>query len=150
MSEKKLKMALIIAPLLLLILTFLLSNSFRYGVGMAFYHVFSNTSVSAPVELLEVVDNYNEICEDGYHLKTAEYPLYVHTHPIAHHAISLYLDFGFKFITDSFIGFRENNFHESLPYLKENINEKYLKNPHKISANSALLQAALMSEFAEF
>ena len=52
-------------------------------------------------------------------LKNAEYPIYVHTHPIASSAIKLYSDFGFKFITDPVVGYRENNLKDSLPYLKE-------------------------------
>ena len=83
-------------------------------------------------------------------LKAAEFPLYVHTHPIAHRAIKLYLDFGFKFITDPVIGYRANNFQDSLPYLKENMSEKYFGNLQTVRANPVLLEAALLNELAEF
>ena len=83
-------------------------------------------------------------------MKTAEYPVYVHTHPIADKAIRLYLDFGFKLITDPVVGYRENNLQESLPYLKEVLPENTYANLHIIAANPTLLKAARLSEFAEF
>ena len=83
-------------------------------------------------------------------MKNAEYPVYVHTHPIASRAIKLYSDFGFKLITDPVVGYRENNLQESLPYLKEVLSEKYYTNLQTVKANPALLEAALLNEFAEF
>ena len=83
-------------------------------------------------------------------MKNAEYPIYVHTHPIASTAIKLYADFGFKFITDPIIGYRNNNLPESLPYLKEVLSETDYANLQTVKANPALLEAALLSEFAEF
>jgi GNAT superfamily N-acetyltransferase len=83
-------------------------------------------------------------------LKNAEYPIYVHSHPIANRAIKLYSDFGFKLVTDSVIGFRENNLQESLPYLKEVLPEKAFQSLQTVKANAALLEAALLNELAEF
>ena len=83
-------------------------------------------------------------------MKNAEFPVYVHTHPIASKAIKLYSDFGFKLITDPAVGYRGNNLQESLPYLKELLSEKDYANLQTIKANPALLEAALLSEFAEF
>jgi len=83
-------------------------------------------------------------------LKNAEFPMYVHTHPIANRAIKLYSDFGFKLITDPVVGFRENNLQESLPYLKRKLPEKDFKNLQTIKANAELLKAALLSELSEF
>ena len=80
-------------------------------------------------------------------MKHAEYPLYVHTHPIARAAIKLYVDFGFQFITNPVIGYRKNNLQESLPYLKDVLSETSLQT---VKANPALLEAARLNEFAEF
>ena len=83
-------------------------------------------------------------------MRTAEYPVYVHTHPIANRAIKLYSDFGFKLITDPVVGYRQNDLHESLPYLKEALPAKDFENLQTTEANPELLEAALLSEFAEF
>ena len=83
-------------------------------------------------------------------MKNADYPVYVHTHPIAGKAIKLYYDFGFKFITDPVVGYRANNLQESLPYLREVLSKKDCADLQTTKANPALLQAALLSEFAEF
>ena len=83
-------------------------------------------------------------------LKNAEYPIYVHTHPIASSAIMLYSDFGFKFITDPVVGYRENNLKDSLPYLKEVLPERDYDKIKTTNANQALLEAALLNELAEF
>ena len=83
-------------------------------------------------------------------LENAKFPVYAHTHPIANRAIGLYSDFGFKLITDPVVGYRENNLQESLPYLKETLPEKVYANLQTTKANSALLEAALLREMAEF
>ena len=81
-------------------------------------------------------------------MKNSDYPIYLHTHPIAAKAIKLYSDFGFKFVTDSTVGYRSNNLQESLPYLKEALRDS--ANLQTVKANPALLEAALLSEYAEF
>ena len=53
------------------------------------------------------------------------YPIYLHTQPGSFRAIKLYTDFGFKILTDEKIGNRENNYKESLKYLKYFMKEKY-------------------------
>jgi len=83
-------------------------------------------------------------------LKNAEYPIYVHTHLIASSAIKLYSDFGFKFITDPVVGYRENNLKDSLPYLKEVLPARDYDKIKTTNANTALLEAALLNELAEF
>ena len=86
----------------------------------------------------------------GEVLKTAEYPVYVHTHPIAHRAVKLYSDFGFKLLTDPEIGYRKNDLNESLPYLQEVLPEKDYAGLQFAKANKEFLAAAMSSEFAEF
>jgi len=86
----------------------------------------------------------------GEVLTNAEFPIYVHTHPIANRAIKLYSDFGFKLITDPIVGYRENNLQESLPYLKEVLPKNDFENLQTTKANPALLEAALLNELAEF
>jgi GNAT superfamily N-acetyltransferase len=83
-------------------------------------------------------------------LRTVGFPLYVHTHPIAYKAVKLYSDFGFKLITDPAVGYRENNLQESLPYLKKVLPDKEYARLMTTKANHALLEAALLSETAEF
>jgi len=83
-------------------------------------------------------------------LRNTAFPVYVHTHPIAYRALKLYSDFGFKLITDPIVGYRENNLQESLPYLKNVLSEKDYANLQTVQANTALLEAALLNEFAEF
>ena len=83
-------------------------------------------------------------------MKKAEFPVYVHTHPLASRAIKLYSDFGFRLITDPVIGYRENNLQDSLPYLKKVLPQKDFEKLRKTNANSALLEAALLNELAEF
>ena len=83
-------------------------------------------------------------------MKNAECPVYVHTHPTATKAIKLYSDFGFKFITDPVVGYRENNLQESLPYLEKMLSERGHTGLKTVKANPALLKSALLSKFAEF
>ncbi|MCL1917284.1 MAG: GNAT family N-acetyltransferase [Peptococcaceae bacterium] len=86
----------------------------------------------------------------GEVLKNAEFPIYIHTHPIANRAIKLYSDFGFKLITDPVVGYRRNNLQEGLRYLKKVLPEKDFLNLQMTKANPALLEAASFSELAEF
>ena len=55
------------------------------------------------------------------------YPIYLHTQPGSFRAIKLYTDFGFKILTDEKIGNRENNYLESLKYLKYFMKDNYNK-----------------------
>jgi len=83
-------------------------------------------------------------------LRNAVYPVYVHTHPIAHRAVKLYSDFGFKLITDPVVGYRKNNLQESLPYLRQALPKKDYAGLRFTEADEELLTATLLSEFAEF
>ena len=54
-------------------------------------------------------------------LAEKDYPVYLHTHPSSFRAIKLYTDFGFSFLSDPVIGYRNNDLYECLPIL-----EKYI------------------------
>ena len=83
-------------------------------------------------------------------LRNTEFPVYVHSHPIAYRAVKLYSGFGFKLITDPIVGYRINNLQDGLLYLKEVLPEKDYMALQTTKANPALLEAALLSELAEF
>ena len=83
-------------------------------------------------------------------MKNAELPVYAHTHTEASRAVKLYSDFGFELIIDPIVGYRENNLQESLPYLKKSLSKKDYANLRMTQASAALLEAALLNEFAEF
>jgi len=83
-------------------------------------------------------------------LKHTTFPVYVHTHPIATRAIRLYSEFGFKFVSDSVVGYWENNLQEGLAYLKEVLSEKDFEQLQTTTANPSSLEATLLSELAEF
>ena len=57
-------------------------------------------------------------------LKDDDYPVYLHTQPSSFKAIGLYSNIGFKIVTNKTIGYRENNYKECLPILKQFIKEK--------------------------
>jgi len=86
----------------------------------------------------------------GEVMKNAEFPVYLHTHPIATKAIKVYSDLGFQLITDPVIGYRKNDLEESLPCLKANMPEHVFDKLQTTTATKALLEAALLSEMAEF
>jgi GNAT superfamily N-acetyltransferase len=83
-------------------------------------------------------------------LKTAQYPVYLHTQPTSIRAIKLYSDFGFKLITDPIIGSRVNNISESLPFMKKVMPEEYFSRLQFTKADDALLRAVRSSEVSEF
>ena len=83
-------------------------------------------------------------------LNNAVFPVYAHTHPIASRAIKLYSDFGFKLITDSVVGYRNNDLQESLSYLGNVLLPKDFENLQTTKANPDLLEVALLRELAEF
>lgn len=47
-----------------------------------------------------------------------DYPVYLHTQAGSYRAIHLYRDFGFAVLTDPMIGARNNQFDQSVPYLR--------------------------------
>jgi GNAT superfamily N-acetyltransferase len=83
-------------------------------------------------------------------LRNTDYPVYLHTQPTSARAIKLYSDFGFKFITNPVVGFRENNLAESLPILKKVMPEVDFAALRTVQAPVAFLEAAKSSEIAEF
>jgi len=86
----------------------------------------------------------------GEVLKSAQFPVYLHTHPIAYRAIKCYSDLGFRFITDPVVGYRENDLEKSLPCLREVMPEAVFRNLQTTRATGELLEAARMNETAEF
>ncbi len=54
-----------------------------------------------------------------------EFPVYLHTQPGSFRAIKIYSDFGFKILTDDFIGTRKNNYKESIKFLKHFMKQYY-------------------------
>lgn len=61
-------------------------------------------------------------------------PIYLHTHPTSERAIKLYLDFGFRFLNDPWIGKRFNAF----PQISSELASKF---PITLQAAKASLQA---------
>jgi hypothetical protein len=64
--------------------------------------------------------------------------------------VKLYSDFGFKLITDPFVGYRRNDLSESLTYLKEILPKSSYAGLQFAKANEELLTAALITKVAEF
>ena len=83
-------------------------------------------------------------------MRNVDEPVYLHTHPTANKAIKLYSDFGFKFVIDSTVGYRKNILEKAYLYLRELLSKKGYSDLPTIKANPALLEAALLDEFAEF
>lgn len=81
-----------------------------------------------------------------------DYPVFLHTHPTSYRAIKLYTDFGFRFLsTPDKIGYRKNDYKESLPYLKKHMPEEvYSRLESNLSAPKCLLEAALMTDYEQF
>ena len=52
-------------------------------------------------------------------LQQKDLPIYLHTQPSSFRAIGLYSDFGFKIVTNQSIGYRNNDYKEALPILKQ-------------------------------
>ena len=82
-------------------------------------------------------------------LKKNDYPIYLHTHPSSFRAIKLYSDFGFSFVSDPIIGFRNNDLYECLPILEKYIPEKDFRNLKITRATNELLEAASSSKTLE-
>ena len=62
----------------------------------------------------------------------------------------MYTDFGFAFLTDKRIGYRENGLEESLPVLMRYMPEEDYKRLRFRSAPESFLEAVLSSEINEF
>lgn len=57
-------------------------------------------------------------------LNDDDYPVFLHTQPGSFRAIGLYSAFGFKIITNKIIGYRKNEYKESLPILKQHMTKE--------------------------
>jgi GNAT superfamily N-acetyltransferase len=87
----------------------------------------------------------------GELLKTARYPIYLHTQPTSVCALKLYSDLGFALIkAPSIIGHRKNGLTESLPYMQKTMNKKDYANLKFVEADHNLHKAASSSKFSEF
>lgn len=83
-------------------------------------------------------------------LKEEDYPIFLHTQPASFRAIGLYSSFGFKIITNEVIGYRENNYKESLPILKQFMNEESFNKLEFIEAPPSFDEAAKSSKISQF
>lgn len=85
-------------------------------------------------------------------LKPEDYPVFLHTHPSCFRAIKLYADFGFHPLrAPEKIGFRQNDYQESLPYLRECMPGAFFEAlPEALDAPDCLLKAAASSPMEEF
>ncbi|MDN5215995.1 GNAT family N-acetyltransferase [Fulvivirgaceae bacterium BMA12] len=61
-------------------------------------------------------------------LKSADYPVYLHTQPESYRAIKLYSDFGFYLLSDDKFGPRKNDLEDCWPILKKYMPEKDFQN----------------------
>ena len=82
--------------------------------------------------------------------KDTQTPIYLHTQPTSMRAIKLYLDFGFKLITDPVIGHRKNDLDENLKLFYTILPKDNFLAVQYTKADDALLKAALSREFSEF
>jgi len=83
-------------------------------------------------------------------LSTEDYPVFLHTHPSSYRAIKLYSDFGFELLTEPKIGYRTNDFAESMQILEKYMPEKDFRNLCTTTAPEYFMKAALSSEMQEF
>lgn len=85
-------------------------------------------------------------------LTPEDYPVFLHTHPSCYRAIKLYADFGFHPLrAPEKIGFRQNDYQESLPYLRECMPRAFFEAlPEALDAPDCLLLAAATSPIEEF
>ena len=83
-------------------------------------------------------------------LRTAEFPVYLHTQPSSVCAIKLYSDLGFALITNEKIGYRKNNLTESLPYIQKVMQKTDFDSLRFIEVDDNLHEAALTNEQSEF
>lgn len=83
-------------------------------------------------------------------LPKQDYPVYLHTQPGSYRAIKLYSDFGFKLLTDDWIGNRKNEIGECLPILKKCMPAKDYNNLQTINAPSYFLERLKEVDTIEF
>lgn len=83
-------------------------------------------------------------------LKEDDYPIFLHTQPGSFRAIGLYSNFGFKIVTNKSIGFRENNYKECLPILKQFMTEESFNNLQFEEAPLIFDESAKSSKISQF
>ena len=83
-------------------------------------------------------------------LSEDEYPVFLHTQPSSFRAIKLYSDFGFVFLTDPVIGYRQNDLYECLPVLQKSMFKKDFDNLRFGSAPEIFLDAVKLSVINQF
>ena len=76
--------------------------------------------------------------------------IFLHTQPSSYRAIGLYADFGFKIVIDESIGFRKNNYKESLPILKQFMKKELFNNLLFVKAPSIFDESAKTSKMSQF
>ena len=83
-------------------------------------------------------------------LRTADFPVYLHTQPSSICAIKLYSDLGFALITNEKIGYRKNNLSDSLQYMKKVVPKSDFDNLRFVKTDDTLHEAALTNNQSEF
>ncbi|MBQ8577692.1 MAG: GNAT family N-acetyltransferase [Clostridia bacterium] len=83
-------------------------------------------------------------------LEPSDYPVYLHTQPGSYRAIKLYTDFGFAFLSDPVVGYRENHLPAALGYLKRKMPSKDYDALRFASAPEDFLSAAKTTEYSQF
>ena len=80
----------------------------------------------------------------------SDYPIFLHTQPSSFRAIKLYSDFGFVFLTDATIGYRQNELAEGLPYLQAHMFPRDFERLQFANAPTEFLEAAQSSPINQF
>jgi hypothetical protein len=82
--------------------------------------------------------------------KETDYPIYLHTQLGSYRAIKLYTDFGFRLLSDTEIGNRNNDIDECLPLLKELMGNENYNTINITKANKEFLKIVDGKETNEF
>lgn len=83
-------------------------------------------------------------------LSKEDYPVFLHTQPGSFRAIGLYSSLGFKIVTNKTIGYRENNYEECLPILKQFMNVESFNNLKFVEAPSFFDESAKITKISQF
>ena len=83
-------------------------------------------------------------------LNDNDYPIYLHTQPGSFRAIGLYSDFGFKILTNKTIGYKNNDYEECLPILKEFMRKDKFDKLEFVLAPKEFDESAKTSKIDEF
>lgn len=83
-------------------------------------------------------------------LNDNDYPIYLHTQPGSFRAIGLYSDFGFKIVTNKTIGYKNNDYEECLPILKEFMRKDKFDKLEFVLAPKEFDESAKTSKIDEF